>query len=418
MKPIKERFTAWHRIRTVLCAFVLAGVLWNCTRIKSGIVALWSGDYVDAKPAAALNPEFVGKDKGRQKIPVDLTRVASGFGPITEVSFVPGQPGVLVVLEKAGELFTYDMAKSKKQLIAKIPVQTDSEEGLLGIAFHPDFLTNKKFYLNYIPESKQATRVSEWLWQGAAAKELKTLLEIDQPYPNHNGGCLRFGPDGYLYIGMGDGGWRGDPHKHGQNPETLLAAMLRIDVNKTSGKKPYGIPVDNPPFKGKQSEVWAIGLRNPWRFSFDDKSRLIVADVGQDKWEEISIAEKGDNLGWNIKEAYACYDAKQCSSAGLKDPFATYGREDGVSITGGFQNLNPKQSSLYRKYIFGDFAMGRIWAVDLPDKATTKARADLISLGKWPIQIPTFARDSEGSILVANFGGGDIYRIEEKKSPK
>jgi glucose/arabinose dehydrogenase len=401
--------TVWTRL---FLGFLGITTLPGCTQIKSTIVALLSGDYVDAKPVDSLKAEFLDKDKSRRQIKISLHRIATGFSMITKLDFLPGATQTLVVLEKTGGLFTYDLDKEKKTQVAKIAVQSDSEEGLLGIAFHPEFAKNKKFYLNYIPESKQATRIAEWEWTGSSATEKRILLEIDQPYPNHNGGEIAFGPDGYLYIGMGDGGWGGDPHGHGQNPATLLGAMLRIDVNKTEGTKPYAIPSDNPTFKGKQSEVWAIGVRNPWRFSFDDKNRLIIADVGQDTWEEISIGEKGDNLGWNIKEAYSCYEAKTCPTPGLKDPITSYGRDDGASISGGFQNLNPKQKELYKKYIFGDFAMGRIWAIDLPAPSTSATPVELIALGKWPIQISTFARDKDGSILVADYGRGDVYRIE------
>jgi len=188
--------------------------------------------------------------------------------------------------------------------------------------------------------------------------------------------------------------------------------MLRIDVDKPSEGKAYSIPKDNPFIKKKNflPEVWAYGLRNPWRYSFDRKGRLIVADVGQDKWEEISIVESGKNYGWNRREGMHCHPPKsECSREGFADPIFEYTRDDGVSITGGFVSLDYSVPELLGRYIFADFVSGRIWALNLPDNSSEKGK--VYTLGKWPLTISTFGRDGKGRIYLADFTLGRIFRI-------
>jgi glucose/arabinose dehydrogenase len=291
--------------------------------------------------------------------------------------------------------------------------------GLLGLAFHPQFEDTRLFYLNYTPKEtrKTVSRVAEWRWEkGSAPKEQRVIMEVEQPYQNHNAGALAFGPDGYLYIGWGDGGWADDPHDNAQNPRVLLGKMLRIDVDKAPPGKSYRVPDDNPFTEDKRyaPEIWALGLRNPWRYSFDSRGRLIVADVGQNEWEEISIVEKGVNYGWRIKEASHCFNpprdcAKQIE---LRDPITEYGRDDGQSITGGYEYKGNKIPPLAGHYVFGDFVSGRIWALRTPEKPTaTVRREDFTALGRWPIAISTFGQDSAGEIFVADFSGGVIYQL-------
>src|SRR5699024_3373620 len=202
------------------------------------------------------------------------------------------------------------------------------------------------------------------------------LLAFQQPYGNHNGGQISFGPDGYLYIATGDGGSGGDPHGNGQSRKTLLGKILRIDVNGTEDGKNYAIPPDNPFFDNEQSfreEIYAYGLRNPWRFSFDpDTGQLWAGDVGQNQYEEIDIIEKGGNYGWNIMEGNYCYGANNCDQSGLIPPVWEYEHSNGNrSITGGFVYRGPTLDGLTGWYIYADYVSGRIWALDASNPANT-----------------------------------------------
>lgn len=331
----------------------------------------------------------------------------------------------MLVLEKTGALKYHRLSDGKGGTLLQLPVLKESEQGLLGLAFHPRFVENRKFYLNTVVSvnGKDHTRVAEWTFSGTGPLEESTptgekvLLEQLQPYANHNAGQLAFGSDGMLYIGFGDGGWRDDPLKAGQDKKSWLGKMLRIDVDKASPPLPYGIPADNP-FVGHaetRPEIFALGLRNPWRYSFSPDGRLIVADVGQNTWEEVSLVSKGANLGWSVKEASHCFPPEStCRSEGLLDPIFEYGRGDGQSITGGYVYTGTRVPGLAGKYVFGDFVSGRIWALDLP--APTAAprlipASESAALGKWPLLISTFGRDTKGELYVADFGSGKIFRL-------
>jgi len=369
-------------------------------------------------------PDFIGKDKKRKKIPVNLTLEAEGFSHPTDIQFLPGSDDTMIVLEKEGQMIWVSRSTQKRGTILKLSVTTRSERGLLGLAFHPHFKKNNKFYLNYTTRlsRKNITRISEWTlvdqkgnknWKG---QNEKILLEVEQPFANHNAGQLAFGPDGFLYIGLGDGGSGGDPYEHGQNPRSLLGKMLRIDVDHPSKGKAYGIPKSNP-FVGNSRflpEIWAWGLRNPWRYSFGPNESFIVADVGQYNWEEISILKAGKNYGWNIKEGNSCYsNLKKCKSPTLVDPIWEYDRDDGGSITGGYIYTGSKIQSLKGKYVFGDFVSGKIWAIDLPKKGKASF---MYALGHWPtpFAISTFGQDSSGEIYVGEYLTGTIFRLAKR----
>jgi len=359
-----------------------------------------------------------------QKSNVVLVEIASKFTQPTDIQFLPGDPSIMIILEKAGAMKWISLKDQTRGEFLKLNVLTSSEQGLLGLAFHPKFPQNRKFYLNYSIKSKgkKVTRISEWqmpkqkILKAMKAIKERVLLEVEQPYINHNAGQLAFGNDGKLYIGFGDGGKWGDPHGNGQNLKTMLGSMLRIDVDMKNKKHPYGIPKDNP-FVGQKNalpEIWAYGLRNPWRYSFTPEGRLIVADVGQYKWEEISIVQKGKNMGWKIKEGNHCYSPKEnCPTQNLVDPIYEYGRSFGGSITGGYVFLNKKNKKLYGRYIFGDFLSGRIWALILPKKGTQKvAQKDVLFLGKWEMQLSTFGQNASGDLFVAGYSSGKIFQIK------
>ena len=365
-----------------------------------------SDDYQTAEAAEVLSPGFDGPDASRERIDVRLRRVATADQP-TDIQFHPVD-GRMVVLEKEGALRWFDLDANTEGTWATLDVLTESEEGLLGLAWHPDFTDNGLLYLNSVQrvEGKDVSRIEEWKLEGDTATHQRVLMSVVQPYQNHDAGQLQFGPDGMLYIGWGDGGFRNDPKGHGQNADTFLGSMLRIDVTP-DGSMPYTVPPDNPKLSTKKPEVWAIGLRNPWRYSFAPDGRLVVADVGQNAYEEVTILAAGDNAGWKVREAAHCFEPQEgCATEGFVDPIWEYGRDEGQSITGGYVYTGSAIEGLSGLYVFADFVSGRIWALDLDDPS------DVASLGRWPFLPSTFGRDPDGELYVASFGDGAIYALE------
>jgi glucose/arabinose dehydrogenase len=358
---------------------------------------------------------------------VRWVKVAEGFSQPTDVQFVPGGRGGAIVLEKGGKarfcvpsLPGDAPAEPLGSPALELAVLTDVELGLLGLAFHPDYAKSGLFYVDYNPaHGEMRTRVSEWKLSAEALGKEKAgaeriVLEVKQPYQNHNGGQVAFGKDGFLYVALGDGGFRGDPHGNGQNLGVLLGKVLRLDVNERS-KGGYGIPPDNPfvARKGARPEIWAYGLRNPWRFSFDLYGRIVAGDVGQDTWEEIDVIRAGENLGWRLREARHCFDPKEnCPTAGLVEPVFEYGRESGSSVTGGYVYEGTAIPELKGHYVFGDFVSGRVWAMKLsgPDLASPEL-ASARELGQWPFLVSSFGRDETGELYLLDYNGGALYRL-------
>jgi len=409
----------------LLGALIALGLwVWlNQDAARRALVTAFAKPYEQEQAGAVLAPRFEGADAQRKQLRISLQTVATGIEQPTDIQFPPGIDDCAVVLEKTGTVRWLRLSKGLHGKLLHVDVVSDVEEGLLGLAFHPDFAANGRLFIGYVVRvgSKDVSRIAEWHISNtsdlahAKARQVTVLLELEQPYQNHNGGQLAFGPDGYLYAGFGDGGFRDDPHGHGQNPATWLGSMLRIDVNTRAAGKAYGIPHDNP-FVGKpghRPEAWATGLRNPWRYSFDTLGRLVIADVGQDAWEEVDIAQAGDNLGWNIKEAFSCRidDRTQCDRADLVAPVFAYGREDGASITGGFVYTGERIAALRGLYVFGDFVSGRLFAIALPKDRTERVQTP-IALGKWPIMPSAFGRDHRGELYVASLPRGEIYRLD------
>lgn len=320
-----------------------------------------------------------------------------------------------MVLEKAGAARLVTAGKARAWF--SVPVRTRSEQGLLGVAFHPKFAQNGRLFLDYTPkDGEPRTRVAEWRVDPstlAGPREDHVVLEVPQPYPNHNAGQLQFGPDGFLYVGLGDGGYADDPHGHGQNLNTLLGTMLRLDVD---GQAPYAVPPDNP-FVGRadaRPEIWAYGLRNPWRYAFAPDGRLVVGDVGQNLYEEVTIVGRGENHGWNLREAEHCFPPKrECTQGTLVDPVWSYDRKGGASITGGVVYLGKALPALHGKYIFGDFASGRVWALTLPPAGAPTRATAVEPLGRWPITISAFGRDPAGEVYATDFGGGQLLKLSK-----
>jgi len=404
-----------------LIAFV---VFAGCVEVRRVLTEMFSGTYGPPDEVPELKAEFTGADELRERIPITLTTVARGFHQPTDILFEPGRPDVMIVLEQGGAVKWYELTSGKRGVATRFDVATVSEQGLLGMVFHPAYPDSPLFYVNLTPSVGTLSRVLEVRLNRPASittssiESMRTVMEVEQPYQNHNAGQLAFGPDGYLYIGWGDGGWIGDPHNNSQTTTTLLGKMLRIDPRPTSNA-PYSIPDDNP-FVGSSStrpEIWATGLRNPWRYCFDRRGRLVVPDVGQNAWKEINIVERGKNYGWRCREGFAPYDESENCRGPFADPFYVYGRDEGQSITGGYEYLAEDIPKLTGLYVFGDFISGRIWALRLPQQPSTRVGPrDVLALGRWPVQISTFGRDEKGKLYLADYGLGIVYRIDPARA--
>ena len=327
----------------------------------------------------------------------------------------------LFVVEQAGRIhvFPNDAAVDETTEFLDIRDRVSdggNEEGLLGLAFHPDYANNGYFYVNYSASGPRRNVIARYSVSASdpnrADRESETvLLTFEQPYSNHNGGQLAFGPDGYLYIATGDGGSGGDPQNNAQNRTNLLGKILRIDVDNSSGSSAYAIPGDNPfagNAEGYAEEIWAYGLRNPWRFSFDPVTgRLWTGDVGQNRFEEVDIIEKGKNYGWRIMEGFSCYNpASGCDQNGLTKPIVEYGRNQGASITGGHVYRGSGVPELQGQYIYADFVTGRIWGLTYNGPGDIENTLLLASNEN----VSSFGVDEAGELYICSFGGG-IFRF-------
>ena len=299
-------------------------------------------------------------------------------------------------------------------------INTANEEGFLGLAFHPEYATNGYFFVYYSMGGPRRSVISRFSVDPSnpnladPTSEL-IILEVNQPYSNHNGGQLAFGPDdGYLYIGLGDGGDGGDPQDHGENPKTLLGSILRIDVNNSTEAEPYAIPADNP-FVGNtdewREEIFAYGLRNPWRFSFDPPTgNLWAGDVGQRTLEEINLIEKGKNYGWDIMEGTSCFEPSQeCNMDNLEQPIWEYVRSLGRSVTGGYVYRGERVDDLVGKYIYADYITGNIWALSYDGVNPTQNEDIVPDSG---LRIAAFGVSEDNSLYICAFNGS-IYRISK-----
>ena len=298
-------------------------------------------------------------------------------------------------------------------------VLSGGERGLLGLAFHPDFENNRRFFVDYTRQADGATVIAEYRASESdpnrAGASETTLLLIPQPFANHNGGMITFGPDGFLYIAMGDGGSANDPGNRAQDLNNLLGKILRIDVDRADGATPYSSPVDNPFFGGVagRDEIYAYGVRNPWRFSFDRLTGdLYVGDVGQNAWEEIDIITRGGNFGWRVAEGNHCNPAiggGVCSMTGLVPPIAEYVHSGGrCSITGGYVYRGANQTLPFGTYVFGDFCSGEIFTLLGSDTPSV-----LLDTG---MNIASFGEDEAGEIYVVGLGG-TIHRLVNSNPP-
>jgi glucose/arabinose dehydrogenase len=307
------------------------------------------------------------------------------------VTTAPGQPNTLYIVEQVGRIRVAVRGKlrAKPFLDVRSKVSCCGEQGLLGLAFHPKYRTNKKYYVNYTDRSGD-TRVVEY----RGTRALRQLLFVDQPYSNHNGGNIAFGPDGWLYVGMGDGGAAGDPQNHAQNLSSRLGKLLRINVN---AKRPA-------------VQIVGYGLRNPWRFSFD-RGDLYIGDVGQGEWEEVDYTPRNspglENYGWDVYEGTHRFESKDPSGSGrLVMPVAEYSHSDGCSITGGYVYRGRAIASLQGRYIYGDYCSGTIWTLRIADGKATEVRREAISVDS----LSSFGLDAAGELYATSLGGS-VYKI-------
>jgi glucose/arabinose dehydrogenase len=355
---------------------------------------------------------------------VSLQQVANGLGPVTSIAnagdarlFLTIQTGRILVLENGSP-------RSQPFLDIRSRISTDGERGLLSVAFHPRYAENGFFFVDYTNQQGN-TVIARYQVSAANSSQAdpaseRILLTIEQPYANHNGGELQFGPDGYLYIGMGDGGSGFDPECRAQKPDTLLGKLLRIDVDQNVATPPYyGIPASNP-FRGPGApadEIWASGLRNPWRFSFDRQTGdLWIADVGQSQREEIDFqpasSHGGENYGWKVMEGTLCSSRDSCpastpacDSAAFTPPVLEYGHGPHCSITGGYLYRGSGAAQLRGSYVFGDFCSGVLWASTRQGNGFT-----VRTLSGQVSQLTTFGEDRNGELYAAS-GGGQLFRF-------
>ncbi|MBA3562637.1 MAG: PQQ-dependent sugar dehydrogenase [Gammaproteobacteria bacterium] len=381
---------------------------------------------LDARPA---NRTCVALDRAGSTLAIAIEPVLTSLPAFEEpvaLRQAPGDDARWFVLERSGRVrvFANNEAASSTPVFIDITSRVDSgpqEAGLLGIAFHPEFSTNGQVFLSYTrPGAPLVSFVSRFTsfdgGQTLDPASEEVILTLEQPFPNHNGGNIDFGPDGFLYIGFGDGGSGGDPLGNGQDTSNWFGALLRIDVD---GAAPYAIPADNPFAAsagcgaGGCPEIYAWGFRNPWRWSFDSGTgELWLGDVGQAQWEEVDRIELGGNYGWNVREGAHCFNASTCDTTGLIDPVAEYPHAGGVSITGGYVYRGPDIPALAGSFIYGDFGSGTIWG--LVDDGNGLAPREL---AKTNLGISAFGQDAAGEIYVVDFFGGGIHRLVPAATP-
>jgi glucose/arabinose dehydrogenase len=399
-------------VRAIVLGMALVPVL--------GSQLSWAGD---PKVPATSTPETVVREPGDRpsafvpgSIHLTFSRVARHLSKPVFVTHSGDSSGRLFIVEQTGRIrvLRNGVLLAAPFLDLRSKVSTGGEQGLLGLAFHPDYRTNGKFYVYYTDKSgsivvAQYLRSSNANIAGTAAK---IVLRIAKPAANHNGGMLAFGPDRLLYIGTGDGGGAGDPGNRAQNRSVLLGKILRINIDT---RKAFVVPPTNP-YVGRAGSdlVWAFGLRNPWRFSFDRATHdLWIGDVGQDRYEEIDRSKapnagKGVNYGWRQLEGNSCYNPSSgCFTRGKTMPLAVYGHGLDCSVTGGYVYRGATYPDLAGVYLFGDYCSGRIWGLDA---AGANSQSPVL-LKDTSFLISSFGEDQAGNVYVIDHNGGSVWRI-------
>lgn len=393
MPPIYGRYWAMNRLLFVLPALVLS-VLTIRVSAEVDLVREWSKVTVERPVWLAVPPDG------------------------TERNFLVSQRGKIHILpaDRSSADSTVFLDFSGRAM-----EENKFEEGLLNLTFHPDFKTNRKFFVFYTQQNPKVARISELTTKAddpdqADLSSERILLEIPQPFWNHNSGNMLFGPDGMLYIAVGDGGKKDGKFNLSQNLFMLNGKILRIDVNKTSGRLAYGIPADNPMLKtpGARPEIYAWGMRNPWGLVFDKDGALWCADVGQERWEEINIIKAGGNYGWNFREgneAFVRAPHTPPEKTEFIDPVFTYDRTWGISITGGEFYKGEKAPSLKDRYLFADWGTGTFWSV-AANAAEGEADCREFKKTKGKVKPTAFCTDSSGETIVLAWDG-KLYSFSE-----
>jgi len=367
------------------------------------------GSAVAAAPASALAGVTVAAEIAIQGLsnPVDVANAGDGSGRL----FVVEQAGSILIVRNGAVL-------GQPFLDIHERIASGGERGLLGLAFHPDFPTDPRFFVDYTDvngDTVVASYVVDPARPDLADPGSETiLLKVTQPFANHNGGAVVFGPDGMLYIALGDGGSGGDPQGNGQRLDTLLAKILRIDVDDPTPGRPYAIPKDNPfiATPGAKPEIWLTGLRNPWRMRFDAPTRdLWIGDVGQNAWEEIDVARAGKgglNFGWNRMEGFHCYAPPSgCDKTGLTMPVTEYGHQDGCAVIGGVVVHDVRQGKLNGGYLFGDACSDRVWVID-PTSDGPQAPVLAAQIGRT---LSSIGEAEDGTVYATSLGRGELIRL-------
>lgn len=413
-------------------ALLIAAAVSVLVVIGGVAVSCDSGDPEPAAPTSAIAPSTTPTVEPGETVPLDLvevslTLVSRDFDRPVFLTHADDRSGRLFVVQQEGliRVLKDGTAVNGAFLDLRDSISTGGERGLLGLAFAPDYAQSGRFYVNYT-DPRGATVIARFVAEDPASDEPvlrgpEVLLRVAQPYSNHNGGCIMFGPDGMLWIGMGDGGSGGDPDDHAQNPQSLLGKMLRIDV---SAEGPPAIPADNPGASDDSKsapEVYQSGLRNPWRFSFDrETGSLWIADVGQSAWEEINFIPlsraAGADFGWNLWEGTHPYPPGADPSAeGFVFPVIEYGRNEGKSVTGGYVYRGEDHPVLNGVYLYADYVDGWIGGLRLDeasggDKGDSRDERVLVRDTGSPT---SFGEDERGELYLVDHGGR-IYRIEAR----
>jgi glucose/arabinose dehydrogenase len=383
-------------------------------RLELAVVVLSAAAIACEGDGSATEPP----DGGPSPVGVGLETVVDGLDFPVWLTSPPDDPRLFVV-EKGGRVVIIEDGSLLPTpfLDLRGQVSTGNEQGLLSLAFHPDYAANGRFFVN-LTDPAGDTRVVEFRVSAgdpdrADPASARVLLAIDQPFSNHNGGLVLFGPDGMLYVGMGDGGSGGDPRGNGQDLGTLLGKLLRIDVD---GGQPYAVPSDNPfvDTPGARPEVWAYGLRNPWRFSFDrETGDLYIADVGQNQFEEVNAvrgAGRGLNYGWNVMEGQHCFEASEgCDRSGLTLPVTEFDHDDGCSVSGGFVYRGSAIRDLRGTYLYSDYCSGFVRSFRFTNGRAENERR-FPELEPSDNAVTSFGEGSDGEIYLLT-AGGSVHKI-------
>ncbi|MBZ9752455.1 PQQ-dependent sugar dehydrogenase [Deinococcus sp. HMF7604] len=362
--------------------------------------------------SAALLAAALSGPAAAQAPSVAFSPFVSGLEQVTAITHAGDGSGRLYVAQQDGRIRVVQgsQVQSGTFLDLRALTRAGGERGLLGLAFDPAYKTNRRLYVHYTDRNGNTVLARYTAAAGGTRADpasAKTLFTAKQPYANHNGGQLAFGPDGFLYLGLGDGGSGGDPQNNAQNLASPLGKILRFDVRGAEAK-----PAPGNPFAGRSganANIWAYGLRNPWRFSFDRQTGdLVIADVGQNAFEEVDrqprASKGGENYGWRVREGRQCYEAN-CKSGPYTEPVLVYGRQEGQSITGGYVYRGSAVPALKGQYVFADFASGTVWGAPTTGQSWSKA-----TLGK--VSGPsTFGEDERGELYVAEYSSGRILKL-------